>query len=260
MTVSTIPQPRRGYGKLTLGILGLLICSGIASYMLKAVAAAREAARESQCRGHCCQLLVALHNYHDTYGSFPPAYVADAAGNPMHSWRTLLLPYLDGMKLYNEYRFDEPWNSDHNRQVAARLPHNYFRCPSCPNGSDPRMTNYVLIVGPDTAFPGSGVTKLTDFTDGPGNTILFVEVGPSDIIWTEPRDLVIDQMSFTINDPKRPSISSAHSRGPAVVLTDGCRAYRLTKSHPPETIRALTTIAGQEPVSSAALTRPDESR
>lgn len=104
-------------------------------------------------------------------------------------------------------------------------------------------TNYVVIVGPDTAFPGSRVTKLADFADGPGNTILFAEIGPSDILWTEPHNLVIDQMSFMINDPKRPSISSVHPQGPAVVLADSCRTYRLTKSHTAETLRALKLLS-----------------
>lgn len=260
MTESAIPPARRGSLETVLGIIAFLLAVGIAAYLVRAVGEAREAARRSQCSGRCCQILVALHNYHDTYGSFPPAYIADENGKPMHSWRTLLLPYLDSIEIYNEYRFDEQWDSPHNLSIAGRLRHELFICPSGSSGTDRRMTNYVVIVGPDTAFPAAGVTKLADFTDGPDNTILFAEIGNSAILWTEPRDLVVDQMSFTVNDPKQPSISSAHSWGPAVVLADACRTYRLTKTHAPETIRALTTIAGQEPVSSAALARPNESR
>jgi len=241
-----------------LGTIVFLLAVGTLAYFVRAVGDAREAARRTQCSGRCCQILVALHNYHDTYGSFPPAYLADETGKPMHSWRTLLLPYLDGAQLYNEYRFDEPWDSTHNLSIAARLPYELFNCPSRASNTDRRMTNYVVIVGPDTAFPGSGVTKLADFADGPGNTILFAEIGPSDILWTEPRDLVIDQMSFMINDPKRPSISSVHPQGPAVVLADSCRTYRLTKSHTAETLRALTTITGGEPVERNSLIRPDQ--
>jgi len=37
---------------------------------------------------------LALFNYHDDYGSYPPAYIADESGRPMHSWRVLILPYL----------------------------------------------------------------------------------------------------------------------------------------------------------------------
>jgi hypothetical protein len=84
--------------------------------------------------------------------------------------------------------------------------------------------------------------------DGPENTILLAEISNSDIHWMEPRDLRADEMSFTINDPTRPSISSPHSRGPAVVFADSIRAYRIDRSLRPETLKALTTIAGGEPV------------
>jgi hypothetical protein len=239
--------------RTVLGIIAFLLAVGIATYLVRAVGEAREAARRSQCSGYCCQILVALHNYHDTYGMFPPAYIADATGKPMHSWRMLILPYLNGQDLYQQYRFHEPWNSDHNVQIAGQLKPNWFRCPSCPSGVDPRITNYVVITGTGTAFPGATSAKLDDFADGTDNTILFAETSTSNILWTEPADLVVDQMSFAINDPKRPSISSAHSRGPAVVLANGCRTYRPNKSTDPETLRALTTIAGQEPVAPASL-------
>ena len=41
------------------------------------------------------QLGLAVHNYAQQYRCFPPAYIADKNGKPMHSWRVLILPYLD---------------------------------------------------------------------------------------------------------------------------------------------------------------------
>ena len=38
---------------------------------------------------------LALHNYHQANGCFPPAYIADKNGKPMHSWRVLILPYME---------------------------------------------------------------------------------------------------------------------------------------------------------------------
>ena len=57
-----------------------------------------------ECANHLKQIGVALHTYHDAYGSFPPAFVADENGKPMHSWRVLLLPFLDEELIYQTIR------------------------------------------------------------------------------------------------------------------------------------------------------------
>ena len=74
------------------------------------------------------------------------------------------------------------------------------------------------------------------------------EITNSDIHWMEPRDLDFDQMSFRVDDPEQPGISSPHSCGPAVVFADSIRAYRLDQSLHPETIKAMLTISGGEGV------------
>lgn len=216
---------------------------------------AREAARQSSCKGHLAQIQLALHNYHDVYGCFPPAFIADADGKPMHSWRVLILPYLDGSTVYRQYRFDEPWNGPHNRLLADQYVGNIFYCPGAPHCDHSHFTDYVAVVGPETAFPGSRTTNLKDFQDGTENTILVVETANSEIHWMEPRDLRMEDMSFEVNDQARPSISSRHPQGPAVVFADQVRAYRLSSSVRAETVKALATIAGQEPVSMDRLVR-----
>src|SRR5207248_11120546 len=85
---------------LVLIIVGCLagasmVCCGVfalPALMLPAVQQAREAARRTQCSNNLRQIGLALHNYAQVYGSFPPAFVADEEGKPMHSWRVLILP------------------------------------------------------------------------------------------------------------------------------------------------------------------------
>src|SRR5689334_9612602 len=87
-----------------IAALSLLIYGIVGS-----VRAARLAAKQSSSNCRLKQLGIALHNYHDQCGAFPPAYFADADGKPMHSWRIMLLTYFEeqGMKdLYAQYRFD----------------------------------------------------------------------------------------------------------------------------------------------------------
>ena len=62
-----------------------------------------------------------MQTYRDTYKVFPPAFIADADGKPMHSWRVLLLPYLEQQVFYMRYRFDEPWDSPHNRSLPMNF-------------------------------------------------------------------------------------------------------------------------------------------
>jgi hypothetical protein len=109
---------------------------------------------QSSCHNNLKQIAIALHNYHDTFGSLPPAYVADENGRPMHSWRVLLLPFIEHKALYDEYRFDEPWDGPHNRQLADYMP-SVYRCPSDP-GANPRLpiSSYLAVVGPETIWPG----------------------------------------------------------------------------------------------------------
>ena len=94
---------------------------------------------------------VALQQYEDRYGSFPPAYVLNKQGQRWHSWRVLLLPELGHADLYAQYRFDEPWNGPHNRQLLDRMPAVYS-CPADGKRAE-GIPNYFAIVGPQTAWP-----------------------------------------------------------------------------------------------------------
>ncbi|HEY4260168.1 MAG TPA: DUF1559 domain-containing protein, partial [Schlesneria sp.] len=71
---------------------------------------AGEAARRTQCKNNLKLIGLALYNYHDLYGAFPPAYTVDRHGKQLHSWRTLILPFLDQMPLYQKIDLSKPWD------------------------------------------------------------------------------------------------------------------------------------------------------
>jgi len=152
----------------------------------------------ASCKNNLKQIGLALHNYHDAYGCFPPAYVADADGRPMHSWRVLILPFMEEQELYDRYRFDEPWDGPNNRWLHSEKPvflshsgriyaHHIYQCP----GASDMEADYLAVVGPHLAWPGACCTTYADFSDGRSQTIQLIEVQDSGIHWMEPRDLDI---------------------------------------------------------------------
>ncbi len=220
---------------------GIAVFVGILWYNVNL---ARQDALHSACRSPLGTLHLALWNYHDVHGHFPPAYLVNEDGTPIHSWRVLVLPYMDEQQLYDEYSFDEPWNGPNNIHLAHKMPTSYH-CPS--ERESDSMTNYAVIVGKDTVFPFDVPTSSRDVRDG--RTILVAEIADSDILWTEPRDLAAATMSFSINHASLPSISSARHRGPLVTTTGRRPTYTLSQDLDPETLRAFSTIAAGDEIS-----------
>ena len=123
-----------------------------------------------------------------------PAYVLGPDGTRWHSWRTLLLPFIDQDELYEKYRFDEPWNGPHNWPLVDTEILRSFQCPSGSDYDVTPFTNYVVVVGEGTAFSGPEAVSLDEFND-PETAILFVEALNLSIHWADARDLELDSMS-----------------------------------------------------------------
>jgi prepilin-type processing-associated H-X9-DG protein len=202
----------------------------------------RESPVRSRCKSNLKRLGLAMYNYHERYNCFPPAYVADDHGRPMHSWRVLLLPFLNEGRLYEQYHFDEPWDGPNNRRLAdTAMP--VFHCPSDEHSgstSPPTMTSYVAVVGAETIWPDSRSAAIRDITDGTASTIAIVEISNSGIHWMEPRDLHIAQMAPIINPKSGQGFSSRHSGGAHALLCDGSAVF-FSEKISAESMRAWLT-------------------
>lgn len=205
----------------------------------------------SRCGNNLKRIACALDEYHAVHGCFPPAYIADENGLPMHSWRVLILPYLDRLDVYEAYDFDEPWNGPNNRKLAE-IAVSAFDCPAEVHSS-PMMTNYLAVVGPDTAWPGSEPTSLADFAHEKGSILHVVEVAHSGIHWMSPRDLQAPQMAPTVNSPSGRGISSSHPDGANAAFADGSVRF-LPENTWPEQLRAMLIRSGNESVDTNDIT------
>jgi prepilin-type processing-associated H-X9-DG protein len=171
-----------------VGLMVVLACAGIlVGLLLPAVQAARSAANRVQSQNNLRQIGLALLNYEATYQVFPPQYLTDKSGQPTHSWRTLILPFLEQENVFRSFDLSQPWDSEANRSTS-RQPIPLFASPNAAN-ADPTTTNYVAIAGPGHLFDGTNTVRLSDITDGTSNTIALVESIDPGIAWAEPRDL-----------------------------------------------------------------------
>ena len=94
---------------LQFSLLTLLAVMLVAGVLFGLIGSAIERKRRERLwRANLKEIALAIHNYHDVYQRFPPAYVADEDGKPMHSWRVLVLEFIrdpTAKQLYNQYDF-----------------------------------------------------------------------------------------------------------------------------------------------------------
>ncbi|MDA1214911.1 MAG: DUF1559 domain-containing protein, partial [Planctomycetota bacterium] len=245
-----------------IAVIGVIVSTyAVVLLLLPRVASAREAAPRTQCKNNLKQIGLALHNYHDRYGTFPPAYIADENGKPMHSWRMLILPFLDAMNVYKKYKFSEPWDSPSNRQLVEFMPALY-RCPShygSTNGSQKQAetftTTYHAITGPETMWPGGHGISIGEIKDGSTDTLAVIELDQREMNWMDPNEVSLDELQELYCKPWLEE-EYAHTGGTHALHCDGnVRFYSWLTSA--EYWRSLWTIADNDALPESAIVSPE---
>lgn len=153
------------------------------------VAGLRPLVEQSVSEGRLRQIAYAMHEYASVHNSFPPAAVTGPTGEPILSWRVLLLPHLGHQDLYDQFRLDESWESEHNRKLLDQMPAVYAITGT---GKDESQTRYQVLAGNGAAFDPLLPTPFpSEFADGTSNTILVVEAAEA-VPWTAPALLHYD--------------------------------------------------------------------
>jgi prepilin-type processing-associated H-X9-DG protein len=234
------PEPlpaKRGFRLIelffVLGIIGLLI-----TFLLPNVRSAREAGRRASCTNNLKQIGIALHNYADEYDALPPAYTVDADGKPLHSWRTLILPFMEQAALYEKIDLSKPWDDPANQ--AAR--NTRIRAYQCPSAVLPEThTTYLAVVGPGSCLQPGRPRPWAEITDDHSLTLVVMDVAEEHAVhWMSPTDA---------SEPVVLSFASAkllsHPGGTQGLFADGSVNF-LQKSSKPAALRAMISVAGDD--------------
>ena len=96
-----------------------------------------------------------------------------------------ILPYMGQKKLYEQYNFNEPWDSPSNLKLLENIPA-AFRAPGAEAASTD--ASYFTLLSPQAIFSDKEGTSLGAIRDGPSTTILFVE-SKRPVPWTKPEDI-----------------------------------------------------------------------
>ncbi|MCL2117037.1 MAG: DUF1559 domain-containing protein, partial [Planctomycetaceae bacterium] len=196
-------------------------------FFFPAGGAYRGAYQRLECADNLKRIQLAMFLYHAEQGTLPPAFSVDADGRPLHSWRTLLLPYLGDAtlaELHSQIRLDEPWDSEHNRQFHERNI-DLYRCPSA--GGNAGDSHYAVITGDDLLFrrpevnghPGDDRGRTLESA---GRYMLMVVERKEGICWMQPdSDMTQSVAEAGLVGKGITTVGSNHTGGCNIALRDG---------------------------------------
>jgi hypothetical protein len=241
-----LPDLRRYIPDLTPKVedsrLTLALDDKTLSALLKpAVGPVRRAAFRTGSTNNLKQIGIAMFNYLDVNKHFPMAANYDKNGKPLLSWRVHILPFVEQNQLYKEFHLDEPWDSEHNKKLIARMPQVYRSSPNLP--AKEGKTTYLGVAGKDAMFPGNQPLSIRDVTDGTSNTAWVVDADDAQAVpWTKPADFEYD--------PAKPMAGLVgHYPGGFLALFVDASVHFLPAKVDAKTLTAIFTRNGGEVVS-----------
>ncbi|WP_428303989.1 DUF1559 domain-containing protein [Lacipirellula sp.] len=194
-------QPRRDWLTPVLKFLALFAIVGLViAMLLPAVRSSREAALRNSCFNNLKQIGLGLQNYASVNGHYPPAYTTDAAGNRLHSWRTLVLPYYGSSPLYPSIDLTKPWNDPANAKAASAV----VECYQCPSLAfdDPKspLTTYLAVVTPESAIRAANSRTPEELEKVAANALLVIDAPKEKAVhWMSPEDADETELSEMLN-------------------------------------------------------------
>ena len=233
--------PKPGSGRrFTLGRLLLMVAiiAVLIAMLLPVTRSARPVARRARCANNLKQIALALFNYEQAYKALPPAYTVDAHGRPLHSWRTLILPYLEQEALYRTIDLSKPWNDPANAAaLGTSLP--VFHCPESVGPQN--TTTYLATAVPYGCLIPKEPQRLAEITDARESTLMVIEAGEENAVpWMAPVD-ADEPLVLSLG----PTTRLHHAGGMNACMVDGSVRF-LQAGTPAHVRRALMSISGDD--------------
>ncbi len=192
------------------------------------------------------QISLALHNYHDDKKTFPLGQTSNSQGRALHSWLTILLPYVEQGELYDQIDFDVPWNNEVNRE-AIEQPVDAYYSPAIKNNRLDPVTELPIAhyAGNVRVIQRNSKISFQDITDGISNTILSGEVNNQFQPWGKPNHLRdpaigINKYPFGFGRPFR---SEENTGFTLFAMVDGS-VRNIAEDIDPQVLKALSTPNG----------------
>lgn len=155
------------------------------------IASVRTASQRQQSMRNLRQINSGLINYEAGFGRFPTQAIRSKDGKPLLSWRVAILPYIEELELYNEFKLDQSWDSEHNKKLIDKMPAIYMH----PSGvvKAKGHTLYMAPICKGSILASEQGMKVAEVTDGTSRTVMIVEANPDKaVVWTKPDDLNVD--------------------------------------------------------------------
>ena len=206
----------------------------------------RIAARRAQSVNNLKQIGLGARNYMETAKAFPPGAVMGAHGTLMHSWQTLILPWVEERKLYERIDLTLPWDDPANAP-AMQVKIDGYLMPGVTVATDASGRALSHYEGNARVVGRTKGLRLADVPDGTSNTILAGESAGDYRPWAEPghwRD-----PADGINVAPDRGFGSLFPGGANVLMLDGSVRFLKNRINP-AVLKALSTPAGGEMISS----------
>jgi type II secretory pathway pseudopilin PulG len=164
---------------VVLAILAILI-----GLLLPAVQKVREAAARVQSANNLKQIVLAIHNCHDTYGKFPPLAGHFPNEKGQGTLFFYILPFIEQDNLYQSAEGEKGSFSVWNNGVYSKALKLYVCPQDASGGVDNRfeewlaLTSYAanfMVFGDRATHTMQGASRIASIQDGLSNTIFFAE-------------------------------------------------------------------------------------